>query len=137
MLTQHGVLLEMGRSRRIANKHQTIALIARDGGCSFPGCDHPPEWCERHHIVPWLENGATEFSNLTLLCSYHHHNFLNRGWQVRLNADSLPEWLPPRWVDPDQRPRINNRIVARVHQSTLLGTPPDPPDPTAPPASPE
>ena len=137
VLTNHGVLLEMGRSRRIANKHQTVALIARDGGCSFPGCDHPPEWCERHHIVPWQYDGPTELRNLTLLCGYHHRNFLNRGWQVRLNPDGLPEWLPPRWIDPDQRPRINNRIVARIHQSTLLAPTPEPPDPTAPPPSPE
>lgn len=133
VLTQHGVLLDMGRSRRIANKHQTIALIARDGGCSFPGCDHPPEFCERHHILPWQDNGATEVRNLTLLCAYHHHNFLNRGWQVSLNADGLPEWLPPRWINPDQSPRINNRIIARIHQSTLLDPTPDPPDPTGPP----
>jgi hypothetical protein len=51
--------LDLGRSRRIASRTQTIALIARDGGCSFPGCDHPPEWCERHHIVEWVNGGET------------------------------------------------------------------------------
>ena len=120
VLTQHGVLLEMGRSRRIANKHQTLALIARDGGCSFPGCDRPPEWCERHHIWPWHDNGPTDFGNLTLLCSYHHRHFLDRGWQVRINPDGLPEWIPPRYLDPDQNPLMNNRILAKIHQSPLI-----------------
>jgi hypothetical protein len=95
-------------------------LIARDGGCSFPGCDHPPEWCERHHVVPWLHNGPTDLKNLTLLCSYHHHHFLDRGWQVRINGDGLPEWIPPRYIDPDQQPMINNRIIARIHQRPLF-----------------
>jgi hypothetical protein len=120
VLTQHGVLLEMGRNRRIANKHQTLALIARDGGCSFPGCDRPPEWCQRHHIVPWHDNGPTDFRNMTLLCSYHHRHFLNRGWQVQINPDGLPEWIPPRYLDPEQKPLINNRILAKIHQSPLI-----------------
>jgi hypothetical protein len=120
VLTKHGVLLEMGRNRRIANKHQTLALIARDSGCSFPGCDRPPEWCERHHIVAWRDNGPTDFRNMTLLCSYHHRHFLNRGWQVQINLDGLPEWIPPRYLDPEQKPLINNRILAKINQSPLI-----------------
>ena len=38
-LNAAGEVLRLGRSRRIATRSQTIALIARDGGCSFPGCD--------------------------------------------------------------------------------------------------
>ena len=34
-----------------------MALIARDGGCSFPGCTHPPSWCDRHHILDWILGG--------------------------------------------------------------------------------
>ena len=43
VLTEGGAVLELGRSRRVATATQTMALIARDGGCSFPGCDHPPD----------------------------------------------------------------------------------------------
>ena len=74
-LTRHGEVLRLGRSRRIASRSQTIALIARDIGCSFPGCDAPAEWSERHHIVAWIDGGKTDLNNLTLLCRYHHHNF--------------------------------------------------------------
>jgi hypothetical protein len=28
------------------------------------------------------------------------------GWLVRMN-DGVPEWLPPRWLDPDQNPVTN------------------------------
>jgi hypothetical protein len=50
---RHGVVLDHGRTKRIATRTQTLALIARDRGCSFPGCDQPPEHCQRHHIVAW------------------------------------------------------------------------------------
>jgi hypothetical protein len=109
----HGAVLALGRSRRIASRPQTLALIARDGGCSFPGCEVPPEWCERHHIVAWIDGGATDLDNLTLLCGYHHANFASRGWTCRLNTDRLPAWIPPTWVDRQQRPIIHPRIRIR------------------------
>ncbi len=33
--------LDLYRTKRIATTAQTLALIARDGGCSFPGCQSP------------------------------------------------------------------------------------------------
>jgi hypothetical protein len=113
VLNRSGLLLDLGRSRRVATKNQTLALIARDGGCSFPGCAHPPEWCDRHHIDPWIAGGLTDVSNLTLLCRYHHGNFVRHGWTCRLNAAGVPEWVPPRWIDPEQRPLTNRRIDRR------------------------
>jgi hypothetical protein len=114
VLSRTGAVLDLGRSRRVATASQTLALIARDGGCSFPGCAHPPEFCERHHIVGWVDGGETNLANLTLLCRYHHHNFVSRGWTCRLNADGLPEWLPPRWLDRTRQPLVNTRILARA-----------------------
>jgi hypothetical protein len=113
VLTPTGAVLAMGRSRRVATPTQTLALIARDSGCSFPGCDHPPEWCERHHIVDWIDGGMTNLDNLTLLCRFHHHNFASRGWTCAMNTDGLPAWTPPRWIDRDQKPRINTRITTQ------------------------
>lgn len=113
-VTISGAVLDQGRTRRIATPAQTYALIARDAGCSFPGCTHPPEWCERHHIVDWVLGGLTNLANLTLLCRYHHHHFAKHGWTCRLNPDGLPEWTPPRWVDPAQTPLVNHRIRARL-----------------------
>ncbi len=119
-VTSTGVPLRLGRTRRIATPSQTAALIARDHGCSFPGCHTAPEWCERHHIVPWIEGGSTDFDNLTLLCRYHHHNFASKGWECAINPDGLPEWRPPWWTDRNRTPLINNRIrsqlAARQHR---------------------
>ena len=120
-----GEVLQLGRSRRIATRSQTIALIARDRGCSFPGCDTAPEWTERHHVIPWSEGGRTDLDNLTLLCRYHHHNFLSKGWDCKINPDGLPEWRPPWRIDRDRKPMINNRIRASglVGPSAAVGGP--------------
>jgi Domain of unknown function (DUF222) len=117
--TSHGVPLALGRTQRLATKGQTLALIARDGGCSFPGCTHPPAWCDRHHILDWVLGGETNLNNLTLLCRYHHSHFLQKGWTCRINDNGLPEWIPPRWTDPNQRPHINARIQ-RIHSQQQL-----------------
>ena len=114
VLAANGKVLWLGRSRRIADKNQTAAMIARDGGCSFPGCDRPPQWCERHHVKPWAEGGETSIDNLTLLCAYHHHHFDELGWRCRM-INGLPHWIPPRWIDPEQKPKFNYRIQLR-HQ---------------------
>lgn len=114
VMNRAGSVLSLGRTRRIASVAQTHALVARDHGCSFPGCDRPPEWCERHHIKEWVDGGATDLDNLTLLCRYHHHNFAARGWRCQLNADGLPEWLPPRWLDRERRPLLNSRIAGQL-----------------------
>jgi hypothetical protein len=120
VIDRNGVPLALGRTRRIATRGQTMALIAREAGCSFPGCDHPPQWCDRHHILDWILGGATDLDNLTLLCRYHHTHFLQKGWACRMNADGLPEWMPPRWIDPEQRPQLHARI-RRLHAQRQLG----------------
>ena len=117
-VTAKRVPLRLGRSRRIASLGQTVALIARDKGCSFPGCDTAPEWAERHHILPWSQGGLTDLNNLTLLCSYHHHNFLAKGWDCQINGDGLPEWRPPLWIDSERQPMINNRIRSALAAQT-------------------
>ena len=106
-----GAVLDLFRTRRIASPAQTLALIARDGGCSFPGCDVAPAWCERHHIRLWQVGGDTNLDNLTLLCRYHHRHFERGGWSCRLNDNGLPVWIPPKWIDRQRRPILNPRIT--------------------------
>jgi Domain of unknown function (DUF222) len=119
IINTDGVPLALGRTQRLASRGQTMALIARDAGCSFPGCTHPPQWCDRHHILDWILGGPTDLDNLTLLCRYHHTHFLQKGWTCRINTDGLPEWIPPRWIDQDQQPHINARIK-RIHTQRQL-----------------
>jgi hypothetical protein len=110
IINRNNVPLALGRTQRLASRGQTMALIARDAGCSFPGCTHPPSWCDRHHIRDWIAGGLTNLDNMTLLCRYHHTHFMQKGWTCRMSMDGLPEWIPPRWIDRAQRPQLNARI---------------------------
>ena len=107
--------LHLGRTRRLATTAQTFALVARDGGCSFPGCDVRPEWCDRHHIQDWLSGGPTDIDNLTLLCRYHHTHFAATGWTCTLNPAGLPTWQPPGQTHRNRAPMLNHRLRQR-HQ---------------------
>jgi hypothetical protein len=60
--------LDLGRSRRLFTRGQRLALIARDQGCSYPGCTVPATWCDAHHVTHWCSGGATSTSNGALLC---------------------------------------------------------------------
>jgi Domain of unknown function (DUF222)/HNH endonuclease len=105
-----GAVLAHGRTKRIATRSQTLALIARDQGCTFPGCDKPPEWCQRHHILAWADGGRTDLNNLTLVCGHHHREFDRAGWRCHM-TNGHPHWTPPTWIDPTQTPRRNHRIT--------------------------
>jgi hypothetical protein len=108
-----GAVLSCGDARRFATPPQTRALFARDRGCSFPGCRIPPQWCQRHHVVPWWLGGPTDLKNLTLVCGYHHREFEKRGWRCVM-PDGMPWWIPPPWIDPEQTPQQNHRILLGI-----------------------
>ncbi|NHN55592.1 DUF222 domain-containing protein [Calidifontibacter sp. DB0510] len=64
--------LDVGRMQRLFTPAQRVALGERDQGCSFPGCDRPPPWCEAHHLRPWTAGGRSTLDNGALLCERHH-----------------------------------------------------------------
>jgi hypothetical protein len=103
-----GGILNYGIGRRFASGPQTLALISRDKGCAFPGCTDPPEWTERHHIIPWRDHGPTDLDNLCLLCDFHHDRIDTGGWTIHVR-DGVPWFIPPIWIDPKQTPRRNER----------------------------
>ncbi|MEU4242126.1 DUF222 domain-containing protein [Actinoplanes sp. NPDC026619] len=102
-----GQVLDVGRARRLISGPIRRALILRDRGCSFPGCDRPPNWSEGHHVIPWADGGPTALTNACLLCRHHHRVIHQTGWQVRISPDGRPEFLPPATIDPQRRPRRN------------------------------
>ena len=94
-------ILDYGTATRTVPAPLWNALVVRDGGCRFPGCDRPPAWCEAHHVVWFSEGGATSIDNLVLGCSRHHHRLHKRGWQAKLRPDATFEVTAPdgrHWV---------------------------------------
>jgi len=70
--THSDAVLDVGRATRTIPAAIRRALIARDGGCTHPGCNRPHRWCDAHHIVHWADGGPTSLGNLRLLCRRHH-----------------------------------------------------------------
>lgn len=109
-------ILDVGRTQRLVTPAIRAALDLRDGGCIFAGCDKPPHACQAHHTTPWRLGGTTSLTGLVLVCP-HHHGIVEPGpdptadrWHVRLRPDGIHEVIPPRRVDPHQRPRLHARF---------------------------
>jgi Domain of unknown function (DUF222)/HNH endonuclease len=108
VLNGHGVPIDVGRSRRPYTAAARVAILLRDGGCAFPGCDRPPRWTDVHHIVAWQHGGATDRDNGVALCGHHHRLVHTSAWTVQLGPDRRPEFIPPAYLDPSRTPRRNS-----------------------------
>ncbi|WP_020576404.1 HNH endonuclease signature motif containing protein [Actinopolymorpha alba] len=105
VLNGKGQVLDLGRTTRFFTTAQRHALGIRDGmECNFPSCDRPAKWCDAHHITHWADGGRTDLNNGVLLCGAHHNLIHNSDWQVRTGPNGRPEYIPPPWIDINQRP---------------------------------
>ena len=83
ILDADGEVLDAGRQARQFNRAQRRAMALRDGGCAFPGCDRPPQWCDAHHLDFWdAHHGRTDLDRGCLLCRRHHTLIHHRGWAL-------------------------------------------------------
>ena len=92
--------LDLGRAARLVSTAQRRALVLRDQGCRFPGCDRPPQWTDAHHLVPWANGGPTDLDNLVSICRWHHSAVHEGGWT--LNLDTLTNTVTA--TRPDGQP---------------------------------
>ncbi len=86
---------EADHTTRVVPGATRRALIARDKGCRFPGCDCPPAWTDAHHIKHWADGGPTTLDNLILLCRRHHRLVHEEGWTLELAQDRELIAIPP------------------------------------------
>jgi len=114
-----GGVLAYGRARRTCPPSLRRAIIARDKGCIIPGCTRPASQTEAHHVTEWVRGGETNVDVLALLCDYDHDTFEARGWSIEMIA-GVPWCVPPKWLDPEQRPRRN-----KAHDQMLTPLPPE------------
>jgi hypothetical protein len=102
------VPLYLGRSKRIASVGQRIALHARDGGCTKPGCPNPPDRCQGHHgELDFAKGGQTDITGLTLACGPDNRLVHDQGWTTHVRDDGRVEWIPPPLLDTGQD-RLNH-----------------------------
>ncbi len=101
-----GEPLDVGRARRTVPLGIRRALVARDRGCRFPGCDRAPALCHAHHVMEWHHHGHTKVENCLLLCPTHHRWVHATGWDITIRGN-LVEFRPPAILDPHRAPLTN------------------------------
>ncbi|MFV8171244.1 DUF222 domain-containing protein [Mycolicibacterium peregrinum] len=114
-----GAALNYFRARRIASPAQRIMLIARDGGCTKPGCTVGAYGCQAHHgEADWAAGGNTNVDVMALACGPDNRLVDDDGgYTTTLTADGVVQWHPPPELDHGQN-RINY-----LHRPELLLTP--------------
>ncbi|WP_264002581.1 HNH endonuclease signature motif containing protein, partial [Mycolicibacterium poriferae] len=97
-----------------------IMLIARDGGCTKPGCTVGAYGSQAHHVVAdWNDGGNTNVDELGLACGPDNRAVSPDGWTTRMNERGEVEWIPPPTLDTGQT-RINT-----YHRPERLLRPPE------------
>ena len=79
------------------------AIIARDKGCTYPGCGAPAPWCDTHHLIRFRDDGPTSVDNGALLCGRHHryvHALGLHGYVSTRDGTSRVAWdhRPTSWT---------------------------------------
>jgi hypothetical protein len=79
--------LNLGRTTRLANRAQRRALRGLYSCCAIPGCRVAYDRCKLHHIIWWINGGATDLDNLVPVCSVHHTKIHHDGWTIELGPN--------------------------------------------------
>lgn len=131
-----GSALNLFRTKRIASPMQRIMLIARDGGCTKPGCTVGAYGCQVHHVnADWCDGGNTNVDELGLACGPDNRSVdQDGGWRTQMNDRGEVEWVPPSELDTGQA-RLNHyhrpeRLLCPADDSeTLSGNDTEPSGP--------
>lgn len=95
--------LDVGRRTPVVPPSVRRAVVLRDEGCTFPGCERPEEWCDAHHVKHWADGGETALSNLILVCRPHHRSMHQQGgFRVEM-ADGKPRFYRPDGTSLEDR----------------------------------
>jgi Domain of unknown function (DUF222) len=124
IVNSDGVPLDMGRATRTFTPDQYRAIMLRDGGCRFPGCDAGPDQCEVHHaLTHWEEGGETDLANGLAACKGRgHHRLIHEGgWTLTGDPNGEVSFFDPegkgygttrpRNLPPAIPTRIGNEIA--------------------------
>ncbi len=111
-----GVVLDVGRSRRLATDDQRRALRAMYRTCGIGTCDVSFSRCEIHHVDEWdAHQGDTDLDRLIPTCSRHHHLVHEGGWRLELdpNTRELTITLPDGTIHERSRPHSATATTVR------------------------
>jgi hypothetical protein len=76
-----GVVLDMGRRRRLFTGNAREAVMLQARRCVAAGCDAPLRRCQADHVVDWQHRGPSDQRNAAPLCG-RHNRLKNEGFTV-------------------------------------------------------
>jgi hypothetical protein len=99
-----GVILDEGRTKRLATAEQRAAIEAMQRTCAHPDCTVTIDDCRIHHVTFWREGGKTDLADIVGICEQHHHLVHEGGWSLTMTPDRLATWTRPDgttyWTGP-------------------------------------
>jgi hypothetical protein len=95
VLMADGRVLDHGTDVRFAQGAMRDAMVVRDMGCRFPGCDARVAHLDGHHITRFGPDGPTALTNLVALCSGHHGIVHRDGWTTTAHDDGTVTFHRP------------------------------------------
>ena len=101
IFSSDGLPLNHGRKTRTVSPQQWRVLVARDRGCVI--CGARPDWCQAHHVKPWLWGGRTDLDNLALVCHGHHRWIHDNDITLRRGPNG---WRAPPGVPMPRAPAL-------------------------------
>lgn len=119
LVDAEGAILDYGRQTRQWRRDVANAILLRDGGCRFDGCDRPPAWCQIHHTREWVaDGGETSFRDGVMHCDAHHHLVHRHGLRLELLPDGTLEttWPDGRVVTTHPRGPISPHLWDEVQK---------------------
>lgn len=95
LIMKHGEPIAMGRKQRTIKPATRRAVLARDGGCTFPGCGATRS-LDVHHTTDWAFGGHTSTDVLCTLCRSCHTRVHAEGWRIERHPDAEQVHRPAR-----------------------------------------
>jgi uncharacterized protein DUF222/HNH endonuclease len=95
VIERDGVPLDVRPARRFVRGRKRMAVMARDGGCRYPGCPVKKKYIQVHHIVHWADDHDSDLDNLLALCGFHHRRHHDGAFGITLAEDGRPIFLTP------------------------------------------
>jgi hypothetical protein len=64
-------------------------------------CGAPPDQCDVHHLVHWIDGGETAVGNLALVCKPNHRDVHRGDWVIQI-INGKVQVTRPGWAEPNQ-----------------------------------
>jgi hypothetical protein len=83
-----GVVINMGRRRRLFTGNARQAVLLQSSRCVVAGCAAPIRRCQADHLTEWQRHGLTDGANGAPVCG-RHNRLKNSGYRVHRDPDGF------------------------------------------------